>query len=90
MALAYYYVLLDRIQWTVRHGQKSYPYKTESAALRAAIIAAHQSGENGHEAQVFVQGKNGKWRAEWTYAYDDAYPPRDELPKYGLQKKPAK
>ena len=89
MALAYYYVLSDGPQWKVRHGQKDYLYKTESAALKAAIVAAHQSGKDGHAAQVFVQGRDGKWRAEWTYGYDP-YPPKIHHRKHDLHKKRAK
>jgi len=89
MALAYYYVLNEGPQWKVRHSQKDYPYKTEAEALRAAIIAAHQSGKDGHEAQVFVQDGDGKWRAEWTYRYDP-YPPKVAPRKHELDRKPAK
>jgi len=84
MALAYYYVLQDGMHWNVRHSQKNYPYQTKFQALRAAITAAHQSGKDGHDAQVFVQARNGGWRAEWTYGYDP-YPP--EPPKDGPMKK---
>ena len=84
MALAYYYVLIDGTQWKVRHNQKDYPCQTKFQALRAAITAAHQSGKDGHEAQVFAQSRDGKWRAAWTYGYDP-FPP--EPPKDGPMKK---
>ena len=77
MALSYYYVLSDGPQWKVRHNERDYPYDTQPRALKAAIIAAHQAGKDGHDAQVLVQGPDGEWQAEWTYRYDP-YPPKSD------------
>jgi hypothetical protein len=45
-----------------------------NAAINAAIAAAQRRGEEGEPTQVFVQGKGGVFRVEWTYGRDP-YPP---------------
>lgn len=74
MARAIYYVLKAGDQWKIRHDDKDYPYRTQADAMRAAVDAAHKAGRDGHDAQVLVQGRDGKWQTEWTYG-DDPYPP---------------
>lgn len=75
MARAQYFVLSAQGGWKVQHNDKDYPYNTQRDAMKAAVDAAHSSGQEGHDAQVLIQGQNGQWRAEWTYGHDP-YPPR--------------
>jgi Uncharacterized protein conserved in bacteria (DUF2188) len=76
MARAQYFVVLHENQWKITHQNKHYgPHPTQREAIRAAVDAAHQSGYNGHDAQVLVQGENNQFRTEWTYGHDP-YPPK--------------
>jgi hypothetical protein len=73
---AFYYVVLDLGEWKIRLNNQDYgPYRTEAAAIRTAVDAAHGSGNNGHAAKVLVRGKDHKFRTKWTYG-QDAYPPQ--------------
>jgi hypothetical protein len=74
MARAHYYVLSERGGWKIRLNGKDFPFGSQAEAIRAAVNAAHQSGRDGHDAQVLVQGRDGQWRTEWTYGHDP-YPP---------------
>jgi Uncharacterized protein conserved in bacteria (DUF2188) len=75
MARAIYYVVRHQGQWKINlNDQHHGPYQTQAAAIRAAVDAAHDSGKKGHNAQVLVQGKDNKFRTEWTYG-EDPYPP---------------
>lgn len=75
MARAHYYVVLHEGQWKISLDSKHFgPYSTQAAAIRAAVEAAHNSGEKGHDAQVLIQGKDNQFRTEWTYG-NDPYPP---------------
>ena len=72
MSRAKYYVVLHEGQWKIKYGDKrTSAYRTQKAAIRAAIDAAHKAGG---DAQVFVQGENNQFRTEWTYGHDP-YPP---------------
>jgi hypothetical protein len=51
------------------------PFCTQTAAIRAAVDAAHIAGEKSGDAQVLVQRGNNEFRTEWTYGRDP-YPPR--------------
>ena len=76
MARAQYFVVLHENQWKIKFQEKHYgPYLTQKAAIAVAVDAAQKSGKNGHDAQVFVQGQDNKFRAEWTYG-NDPYPPK--------------
>jgi len=76
MARHIYYVLKDGEQWKIRFNNQDFTgYATQKAACRAAVDAAHETGKKGHDAQVLVQGKDGKWQTEWTYGHDP-YPPK--------------
>ena len=76
MARAHYVVVSHQGNWKVSHGGKHLgPYKTQAEAVLAAVDAAHKAGQQGHEAQVIVQGTAGSFRTEWTYG-DDPYPPK--------------
>lgn len=75
MAHDKYFVVLDEGQWKISYNGKHYgPYSTQAKANRVAIDTAKKSGDKGNQAQVFVQGRDSKFRAEWTYG-DDPYPP---------------
>jgi hypothetical protein len=75
MARAHYYILHESGSWKIKHEGKDYHYATQADAMRAAVDAAHEAGRAGHDAQVLVQGRDGKWQTEWTYGRDP-YPPR--------------
>lgn len=51
------------------------PYSSQADAIRNAVDAAHQTGKNGGNAQVLVQGENHQFRTEWTYG-NDPWPPK--------------
>jgi hypothetical protein len=75
MARVRYYVVLHQSQWKIEHEGKHYgPYQTQKQAIRAAVDTAHKAGQQGHDAQVLVQGANNQFRTEWTYGHDP-YPP---------------
>jgi hypothetical protein len=76
MARAQYFVVLHQGEWKISYEGKHYgPYNTQRDAIKASVDAAHQSGANGHDAQVLVQGENNQFRTEWTYG-NDPYPPK--------------
>lgn len=75
MARNSYYVVTQNGEWKISHNQKHFgPYQSQRAAIRAAVDAAHSSGQQGIDSQVLIQGQNNQWRAEWTYG-NDPYPP---------------
>jgi hypothetical protein len=75
MARVQYIVVLHNGEWKINHEGKHYgPYTTQRLAIRAAVDAAHKAGQQGHDAQVLVQGQDNKFRTEWTYG-NDLYPP---------------
>lgn len=65
MASARYYVSKDADRYKIRYDDKDYSYETHSAAILAAIKAATATAEQGHNAEVLVQGLDGVWRTEW-------------------------
>ena len=68
MAHTPYIVFRDQGQWNVKSKGVHYgPYATQRDAIRAAVDAAHKTG-NG---QVLLQDQ---FRIEWTYG-KDPYPP---------------
>jgi hypothetical protein len=76
MARAQYFVVLHHGEWKISFEGKHYgPYRTQADAVRAAVDTAHKAGNDGHDAQVLVQGQNNQFRTEWTYGHDP-YPPR--------------
>ncbi len=75
MARSQYFVVLHEGRWKIKHNGTHYgPYATQKEAIRKAVDAAHGSGKKGYDAQVLVQGKDNKFRTEWTYG-NDPYPP---------------
>ena len=75
MAQVVYYVVPHQGQWEIKiDGQHRGPYATQFAAIRMAVDAAHESGKRGDACQVLVQGRDDKFRTEWTYG-KDPYPP---------------
>ena len=77
MARDVYYVVLHEQQWKVTYHQKRYgPYGTQREAIRAAVDAAHKTGQMSTDgAQVLVQGENHQFRTEWIHG-NDPYPPK--------------
>lgn len=76
MALAQYVVVLHQNEWKISHNGKHYgPYKTQKDAIQIAVDTAKKAGDQGHNAQVLIQGTDNKFRTEWTYG-EDPYPPR--------------
>lgn len=75
MSRAQYVVVLHQSEWKISYNGKHYgPYSTQAKAIRAAVDAAHKVGQKGSDAQVLIQGKDNKFRTEWTYG-NDPYPP---------------
>jgi hypothetical protein len=75
MARAQYFVVFHQSQWKINFQREHYgPYRTQADAIRVAVDSAHESGRNGHDAQVLVQGRDNQFRIEWTYGHDP-YPP---------------
>lgn len=75
MARQQYFVVRHEGEWKIKYNGKHYgPYKTQKAAIDHAVDTAHAAGKKGHDAQVLVQGKDSKFRTEWTYG-NDPYPP---------------
>jgi hypothetical protein len=60
MAHAQSFVVSDGRQWTIRHNGRHHRYLTQEDAITAATYAAHASGQNGHDAQVLVQGMDNR------------------------------
>ncbi|MBY0510788.1 MAG: DUF2188 domain-containing protein [Rhodospirillaceae bacterium] len=76
MAQATYAVVRDGNFWTVKYDKKNYgKYKTQQEAVNNAIKTAHRIGEQGHEAQVLVQGIDNRLRVEWVYGKSPDPPP---------------
>lgn len=75
MARVQYFVVQHEGQWKIKWNGEHFTYGSQREAIRAAVDAAHQSGANGYDAQVLVQGtNNNQFRTEWTYGHDP-YPP---------------
>jgi hypothetical protein len=68
MEKAQYFVVRHEGEWKIRHDGKHFgPYTTQQRAIKAAMEAMQQSGLEGFEAQVLVQGTDGTFGTEWTY-----------------------
>lgn len=65
MADVRYFISKMAEGWSVRFDDKHYPYSTHSEAVFAAVKAATNATAQGYEAEVLVQGVDGKWRTEW-------------------------
>ena len=72
MGRARYYVVLYDGEWKIDFQHKHYgPYPTQQDAIRAAVDAAHATGNNGIDAQVLVQSMtNHEFLAQWRYDHD--------------------
>ena len=86
MTLAIYYVMRGGDGWIVRLDDRDYGHVTLTSALRAAIIAARASAENGHEVQVLVQSPAGPWVVSWTS--EENFRRESELPWSGDRTSP--
>ncbi|MFZ1102620.1 MAG: DUF2188 domain-containing protein [Hyphomicrobiaceae bacterium] len=74
MERAQYFVVLHQNRWKVKLNGQHYEYGSQREAIHAAVDAAHRAGQQGLDAQVLVQGRDNKFRTEWTYG-NDPYPP---------------
>ncbi|WP_127089457.1 DUF2188 domain-containing protein [Aquabacter cavernae] len=75
MPRVHYFVVHQDGAWKVKLDGTHYgPYDTQKMAIRIAVDAAQQTGNNGRSAQVLVQGMDNQFRTEWTYG-NDPYPP---------------
>lgn len=76
MSRAQYFVVLHNGEWKIKfNGQHFGPYATQAAAIEAARGAAIDAHNKGTNSQVLVQGKDNKFRTEWTYGDDpEKYP----------------
>jgi hypothetical protein len=76
MARIHYYIVHHEGAWGINVDGKIYgPYHSQALAISEAVATAHKNGQSGHDAQVIVQGRDGKWQTEWTYGHDP-YPPK--------------
>lgn len=76
MARVRYDVVPNGSWWSVKSSGVSYgDFMTQKEATRSAVDRAHDLGKDGHDAQVYVHGTDGRFRLEWTYG-NDPYPPR--------------
>ena len=66
MAGTRYYIFKVARGWNIGYDGKEYPYKSNADAVMAAIKAANNTAALGLEAEVLVQGIDGKWRTEWS------------------------
>jgi len=68
-----YFVVRDQGQWKITQNgvPHSGPYATQRDAIRAAVDAAHEAGQQGLYTQVLLRDQ---FRTEWTYG-KDPYPP---------------
>ena len=75
MARAQYFVTLHEGEWKISFNGEHYgPYRTQQDAIEAARNAAKSTYDKGGTSQVLIQGKDNKFRTEWTYG-DDPSPP---------------
>ena len=68
MALATYAVVRSGNMWTIKYDKQNYgTYKTQQEAITNAIKTANRIGEQGHQAQVLIQGVDNRLHVEWVY-----------------------
>jgi hypothetical protein len=73
---AKFYVISNDGKWTIEHLSKNLgTYKTQTEAMDDARKMAKRQHDEGHKAQVLVQGKDKQFRAEWTYGDDPTETP---------------
>jgi hypothetical protein len=68
-------VLGSEAGWKIRNSDNEYTgYRTQKAAMQAAVNAARRLGRTGHDTEVRMQGADGFWETEWTYDQDSGPP----------------
>lgn len=78
MARTRYIIIFERGKWKISVDGRDFGlFPTQRIAIRVAVDAAHQAGQEGQDVQVVVQETDHKFRVEWTYGHDP-YP----LPDY--------
>jgi hypothetical protein len=74
MARAYFYVVDQGPNWTIRYESRNYGmFVSEEAAYSQATQWARNQGKDGHDGQVFTRAGNGKYSVRWSFAHD-VYP----------------
>jgi hypothetical protein len=74
MARAYFFIVDQGPNWTIRYERRSYGmFGSEAAAYSQATQWARDQGKNGHDGQVYTRLANGKYRVRWSFARD-TYP----------------
>ena len=72
MARNQYFVVLHEDEWKIKfNGEHTAAFPSQRKAIERAIDTAQNAGNS----QVFVQGEDHQFRAEWTYG-TDPYPPK--------------
>ena len=72
---AKFYVVSDEGKWIIEHlGKNLGMYKTQTEAMDDARKMAKRQYDEGHKAQVLVQGKDRQ--SQWTYGDDPTDAPR--------------
>ena len=68
MAIAQYIFETPDGDWWIKHrGKRHGPYATQVSAMKLAVKTAEKAGRTGRNTRIFVQGRDGKFRTEWTY-----------------------
>ena len=71
MARKIFYVVVNGQNWGVRSdGALISTHVTQALAMEAARQHAMGWWKAGRPSQVMVQGRDAKWRTEWTYGDD--------------------
>ena len=73
---AKFFVVSKDGKWIVEHlGRTLGTHKTQADAMDDARKMAKRQHDEGHKAQVLVQGKDKQFRIEWTYGDDPTETP---------------
>ena len=69
MAIAHYIFETTNGDWWINHdGKRHGPYASKQWAMKLAVKTADRAGRAGRNTRIFVQGEDGKFKTEWTYA----------------------
>jgi hypothetical protein len=74
MARAYFYIVDQGPNWTIRFERRNYGmFVSEAAAYSQATEWARNQGKNGHDGKVFTRTSAGTYRLQWCFSRD-SYP----------------
>ncbi|MEZ2131823.1 MULTISPECIES: DUF2188 domain-containing protein [unclassified Sinorhizobium] len=73
-----YFVMRDGDKWKIKI-KADYPelFDDQKSAVDAAVDAAHKSGRNGFEAEVYIKAEDDQLQLTWTYGKDRYPKPAD-------------